>query len=403
MRSDKNGYYSEEDFEKEFGGALNSEVSGGRIKNKKVKKGKNKEIKPKRSKGKNSKRKTAIIVIACILAIAVAGGALAYSVVMNKLDSLDQRPLSTEDLDIDPQVAEDLKDYQNILLIGIDARDVADADTSRTDAIIIISIHKPTKEVKLISVYRDTYLDVESEGESFLDKINHAHAYDGPVNTIRALNRNMDLNIESYMRVNWETVADIVDGMGGLTLDVQDHEVDELNTYLVETNTNTDRNSPSITGSGEQLLDGAQAVTYCRIRGTDGDEARTKRMRNTISAAFDKAKTLKLSELDSIANEALPQVTTSMSSSDIMKMLLSLNGYKLGENTGWPYNQEGTMIDGVSYSVPVTLESNVSMLHEEVFGQKEYVPTERVLSISEQIINISGLMDYGQDFVDYNN
>ncbi|MGI6256839.1 MAG: LCP family protein [Anaerovoracaceae bacterium] len=409
MRSDKKGYYSEEDFEKEFGGRLSGEdgagsdhqeFSVGRRGKKKEKKGRKKREKV--SGKKNSRKKTVIIVLASLIILIGAGAMLGYFFLLNKLDKVDQVDVSKEDLDIDPRVAEELKDYQNILLLGIDTNPQLkeDDDKARSDGIIIVSINKKTKDVKLISVYRDSFLDVEENGYHRIDKVNHAHAYGGPVNTIRALNRNLDLNIESYVRLNWRTVAEVTDSMGGLVVYVDEKTRQELNRCIYVSARDLGMDNAPVEVSGNRTLNGIQIVGFCRMRMADGDDARAGRMREVIDSAFNKMKTMKLSQLNNVVDLGLSQVQTSLSSKEMMGMLMDINSYHIGESIGWPAKWEGAMIDGVSYDIPVTLKTNVIDLHEKAFGQKNYKPTDRVLKINERIKSKSGY--YGEEGTDYN-
>ena len=171
------------------------------------------------------RRKIKIIIIIALIAVIGATAYVSAKMMIvqtkktfeEKLKAFDYVSLKGKDLSIDPKVKKDLKNYRNILLIGIDARKGEDNDKTRSDAIVIMTINKNTNKFELTSVLRDTYLDIEEEGYHTFDKINHAHAYGGPVNLIRALNRNMDLNIDSFIRVNWQTVADISDRAGRIS------------------------------------------------------------------------------------------------------------------------------------------------------------------------------------------
>lgn len=348
------------------------------------------------TKRKKTKKKTKILIIilVVVLIVAATGGALAYYTygkLIRTLDKVDSVSLENEDLDINKDVEENLKNYRNILLLGIDTRAGEDDETCRSDACIVMSINKETEEVKLISVVRDSYLDLEENGIHTIDKLTHAHAYGGPVNTIRALNRNLDLNIKEYVRVNWQTVADVVDNMGGLTANIKDYEVDEMNKYIKDTNQSLKGDGTMITKTGKQKLNGVQAVTYCRIRKVgNGDVERAQRMRRMIKAACTKAKELKLSELNTLANKTLPEINTSISSKSLAKLLINFSNYEIKDSEGWPYTWDGATIDGVSYDVPITLETNVAALHEKVFEEKDYTPTDRVKEISQQVAEKSG-------------
>jgi len=345
----------------------------------------------KKKKNKNKKIIIALIIVVVVLAAVGVGIAFAYNSLVTKLDKVDNVSLEGKDLDINDQVAEDLSDYRNILLLGIDTRAGESDENCRSDANIIVSINEKTNKIKLISIVRDSYLDLEENGNHVIDKLTHAHAYGGPINTIRALNRNLDLNISDFARVNWQTVADLVDNIGGLEVTIKDYEIDEMNKYIKDTNKSLKGDMTPIKKAGKQKLNGIQAVTYCRIRKVgNGDVERAQRMRKTVNGAYEKVKTLKLSELDALANKTLPEITTSLSSKEMAKLLMGFSSYKVEDSEGWPYNWDGAMINGVSYDVPITLESNVIALHKNAFGQKNYTPTDTVLKISDKVAADSG-------------
>ena len=337
----------------------------------------------KKKKGKVFKR---IFFTLLFIVLIVAGVAFGY--MKSKLDKITYTYIPLEDINMNEGIAESLKNYRNILLLGVDSRDVTTNDGSRSDAIIIVSINKETKDVNLISVYRDTYLDL---GEDYgLDKITHAHAYEGPALTISALNRNLDLNISEYVTVNFEIVAEIIDMMGGIEIDVKESELYDMNKYISDTSENTGIESSRLTHSGKQTLDGVQAVTYARIRkNSGGDYKRTERMRTVLTATFNKAKKMSISDINEIADKVLPSIQSNISQSEIISLIPQVFSYNIKDNVGWPYETKGITLDRW-YGVPVTLESNVKKLHEEMFGKVDYVPTKTVQDISDEIIEETG-------------
>ena len=164
--------------------------------------------------------KTIIIVILLII-LAVAG--YLFFMLGN---------LSHVDLDEDNLAAGDIEGYKNIVVLGVDTRDMSNYQGSRTDSIIIVSINKKSGEIKLISVYRDSLLDIEDDG---LDKVTHAFAYGGPERTINTLNRNLDLDITDFAALNFRTVQKMVDDVGGIDIEIEEDEIDQMNKYLPET------------------------------------------------------------------------------------------------------------------------------------------------------------------------
>jgi len=363
-------------------------------------------IRNKRNKKKKKRRwrctkKTAVIIIVLLIAAAGCFAGFAYSAVMKKLDKMDHdTSLKKNDLCISDEAKSGLKNYTNIVICGIDDREGEDIDRCRSDAIVIASINNQTKKVKLFTILRDSYLQLDEGSTLNIDKVTHAHAYSGPEGLIRALNRNLDLNITDYVRVDWGTVADTVDAMGGLRLNVTKDNISEMNRYIKDTNKNLHGSSKLITHSGYQTLNGIQTVTYCRIRHVDGDNHRAKRIRAVVGAAVKKARSMNISELNKTADTAFPEIKTSLSSSTIMGMLLRMHFYDLSNVRGWPYEYySGLLNDGVSYDVPITLESNVQELHKKIFGQDNYQCSDTVKEISSEVAAKSGKYEIDSDTI----
>lgn len=356
----------------------------------------NPTTKTRRSKRKSKKKMIIIITLLALLCLTTAGVIWGYSYINSKIDKIDyvETPHGNEKFGIDAKVAEDLKNYENIVILGVDATlSKKDKFTgTRSDAIIIASINKTTGDVLLTSVMRDTYMEMQdSEGDYLMDKVTHAHHYGGGLETCRTLNRNLDLNITKFVIFNWESVADLVDSMGGIELDVKAEELHDLNYYGLETATAVGGTYHIITQPGLQKLDGAQVATYCRIRKTSGgDEGRTERARATLAALFVKAKTLSLSQLNQVADDSLPGIRVNMTNKEIFGFILDINKYKLGANRLFPYEFQGGLLEAVWYAVPVDLASNVSKLHLELFQQENYIPTDTVMEINDKIIEKSG-------------
>ena len=332
------------------------------------------------------KKAKRVLFIILILILVIAG--VIFGFLKSKLDKINYVSIPLEDLDMNDGISDSLSKYRNIVLLGVDSRDIRTNEGARTDAIIIVSINKETKDVNLASVYRDTYLDL---GEEYgLDKVTHAHAYKGPALTISTLNRNLDLNISEFVTVNFKVVAEVIDMMGGIEIDVEENEMSDMNKYIADTSKNTGISSSQLTHSGKQTLDGVQAVTYSRIRKTSGgDYKRTERMRTVLMKTFEKAKKMSISDINNIANKILPQIQTNITQGEIMSLIPQVISYNVKDNIGWPYETKGITLDRW-YGVPVTLEENVKKLHEELFGQLDYQPTETVKEISNRIINKTG-------------
>ena len=233
-------------------------------------------------------------------------------------------------------------------------------------------------------------MQIEEKGKQVLDKVTHAYAYGGAQNTLKALNTNLDLNITEYVTVNFDAVIAAVDAMGGVTINIDSSELKYINDYIDATAQSSGVSSSHITKTGSQTLDGVQAVAYSRIRYTSGgDYKRTERMRTVIEAMLNKAKTLSISQLNKLIDTVLPRVSTNISGAEILSLVPSIASYSISDSIGWPYKTEGITLDRW-YGIPVTLESNVLQLHQEVFGQADYVVNDTIKNISQQIINKTG-------------
>lgn len=349
------------------------------------------EYQVKTKKKKMNKGLKAFLIILLILVILIAGVlAAGYGFVNGKLSKLQTEKIDTTAVGIDENVAEYLKGYRNIALLGIDSRADDYGLGNRSDCIIIASLNEKTNEIKLISVYRDTYVYVEENGNKKLDKITHAYSYGGPQNTLKALNEALDLNITEYVTVNFDAVIAAVDALGGVSINIDSSELKYINDYIDATSQSSGVKSKHVTKTGTQTLDGVQAVAYSRIRYTDGgDYKRTERMRTVVTAMLSKAKTLSIGQLNSFADTILPKIKTNISTGEIWGLVPSLAAFNISDSIGWPYETKGITLDRW-YGVPVTLESNVVKLHKEAFGQSDYEATETVKEMSNAIIKRTG-------------
>lgn len=327
-----------------------------------------------------------IILILVIILLSIIGGT--YWFINDKLSKIERIDINTEDLDISTNAEQNLTGYRNIALFGIDSRDNNLERGNRSDCIIIASINNDTKEVKLISVYRDTYVQIDGFG---LDKITHAYSYGSAELAISTLNKNLDLNIKEFVTVNFDAVAEAVDALGGIDINIEtQEEMKYLNSYIAETSKVTGITSEKLTKTGKQTLDGVQAVAYSRIRYTEGgDYKRAERMRTVIQAMVEKLKTKSIGEINNFIDIVLPKVKTNIKTEEILFLIPDMLNYKITESIGWPYETKGITLDRW-YGVPVTLENNVTRLHQEAFGETDYQVSEEIKTISNQIITKTG-------------
>jgi len=344
-----------------------------------------------RKKKKMNKGLKIFLIILLVLVIFILGlGVAGYTFVNGKIGKMQKENIDTTAVGINEETKQELKGYRNIALLGIDSRADDYGLGNRSDCMMIASIKQETNEIKLISVYRDTYVYVMENGTKRLDKITHAYSYGGAQNTLKSLNEAMDLNITEFVTVNFDAVIAAVDSLGGVYIDIDESEIKYVNDYIDATSESSGVKSSHITHSGRQKLDGVQAVSYTRVRYTaGGDYKRTERMRTVVEAMLSKAKTLNVGQLNSFADTILPKIRTNISTSEIWGLIPKLASFKVTESIGWPYDTKGITLDRW-YGVPVTLKSNVERLHKEAFEQEDYEASDTVKEMSAAIVKKTG-------------
>ncbi len=292
------------------------------------------------------------------------------------------------------------KGYWTIAIFGVDSRNDNLVERGlNSDVIIIANINRENGDIKLVSVFRDTYLNVSEK--NLYNKINSAYAMGGPEQALAALNKNLDLNISNYICFNWKAVADGINILGGVDgISISKAELYYINAYITETVKVTKIGSVQLKNTGEQHLDGVQAVAYARLRYMDNDFARTERQRNVIKACFQKAKTADFSVLNNIMVTCFPQVATNINFNDIVGMAQNIAKYNIADTAGFPWSRGDAVIKSRGDCViPTTLESNVIKLHEFLFDDSSYTPSDAVLKISAKIKEDSSLYKEGK-FID---
>ncbi|MBQ7972331.1 MAG: LCP family protein [Lachnospiraceae bacterium] len=288
---------------------------------------------------------------------------------------------------------EELQQYRNIALFAVDSRNSKLAKGTRSDSIMICSINETTGEVKLVSVYRDTYLNI---GNDVYNKCNSAYAKGGPEQAITMLNMNLDLYITDFVTVGFEGLMKTIDGLGGVDINVTEAEIPHLNNYQAsmycteENPNNLTTNYVPVTKSGLQTLSGYQATAYCRIRAIGNDFQRTERQRTVIQQALVKAKTASATKLTTIMNDVLPLIATSLDADELATMVAGIAKYNISQTSGFPFDGSittGNIGSKGSCVVPLNLEKNVIELHEFLYPGVEYTPSEDVKAYSQKIMS----------------
>ena len=313
--------------------------------------------------------------------------------VASKFSKLNIEEFEKGDIIINEELGEEVgKGYTNFVLFGGDSRS-GDVETDlQTDAIIIVSLNNATKEVKLVSVYRDTLLDLT---DGSIQKCNGAYRRGGAKQAINMLNMNLDLDIQKYVTVNFGAVAEVIDLLGGVEVDVTEAEMYAINRYIGETARVAGKKATYLDHAGYQTLNGVQATTYARIRKGVGDDfARTQRQRRIIQLTAEKAMKTDLAILNSIIDKVFPQVSTNLSLGEILKYAKNVTKYKIMDNTGFPFNKGAGTIPGKGSSVfSWDFAGDVSQLHEFLYGTIDYQPTSKVQDISYRLTMIVGQRD----------
>ena len=358
------------------------------------------EKKAKKEKAKKSKNKVLTFlkifaVVVLILTLLVGGIFLGgYLYIKGTLGTMQHVDINEDEIEVNEGVDEALEGYRTIALFGVDSRESEIEKGTRSDCIMLAIIDQKTKAVKLVSIYRDTFLKISGKD---LDKVNHAYAYGGPQLAISTLNTNLDLNITEFATVNFDSLVDIVDAVGGIKMEITNAEITagKYNDYIDKTGAIVGKKSSHITKAGTYTLDGVQATAYSRLRYTSGgDYKRTERMRDVLMGIVEKAKKMSIGNLNSLAKKVLPEIYTNISPDEIIGLLPQVATYSVKESIGWPYETKGSQsIPGRGntwYGIPVTLESNIKRLHKEVFEQDDYQVSNTLKTISNTIINKSG-------------
>ena len=351
----------------------------------------------KRSSGRKKKNNTKAIILLCVeILVACVLIYVAYTmffkVGVTKVGkvNMDEQVISES---INEGVAENvqMEGYTNIALFGVDTRDEskdqgAIKKNTRTDTIIIASINNANGDIKLCSVYRDTYLNLSNDTYT---KCNAAYREGGPEQDISMLNMNLDMDIKDFITIGFKGLTDVVDALGGVEIDVTDAEIPHLNNYQSTMATELKLKYIPVESAGRQTLNGLQATAYCRIRYTAGDDfKRAERQRTVLMACLEKAKGMSYSQLEDVANKAFGETYTSLDLEEILALLKNITNYNVVDNNGFPeesMRKTGTIGKKGSCVIPSDLASNVKWLHQFLFDDMEYNVSCDVQKYSDKI------------------
>ena len=297
----------------------------------------------KRAKKKGSV-KSKILIGALIAILAVVGGIGGYVwALFGKMDKVD---LDKENLGSNVELNDEYSHIKNIAFFGVDQ---ADGEGGRSDSMMVATIDTKNDKIKLTSLMRDSYVEIPGNGSN---KLNAAYAFGSEELAIQTINKNFDLNIEDFVTVDFSSLPKIVDKVGGVDIEIDSAELKHINNYINDINTRTGTNSGQIGSTGMKHLNGVQAMAYCRIRYTAGDDfKRTERQREVLEQIIGNLFSMSPTKYPGLLNEVFPMVKTSLSTGAIMEMgtdVLAI-GNNLEQNR-FPTDDDlkGEMINGMS-------------------------------------------------------
>ena len=309
-----------------------------------------------------------------------------------KYNQMDIRPIKNSDLVVNEGVKEQTKGYTTIALYGVDSRDSNLNTGTNSDAIILLSISKDTKEVKMVSVYRDTLLQIQSDSQT-THKVNYAYQLGGALMSINTLNANLDLDISDYITVDFNAMADIINALGGVEVTVTEDEVNNLNKNLAEQIGISGKYSEGVHEAGTKVLNGQQAVAYSRIRSTGkGDITRTMRQRTILLGLVNKMINADSKMISNLIDVSFSCISTSLTKDEVTSLAKDIADYKITGNIGFPFTYTPMSLDGKgSVIVAADLNANVTALHEYLYGASGYTPSTTASSISAEVSSETGV------------
>lgn len=328
-----------------------------------------------------------LFVVFLILTIGYVSANKSY-----KYNQMDIRPIKNSDLVVNEGVKEQTKGYTTIALYGVDSRD-SNLDTgTNSDAIILLSINKDTKEVRMVSVYRDTLLQIQSDSQT-THKVNYAYQLGGALMSINTLNANLDLAISDYITVDFNAMADIINALGGVEVTVTEDEVNNLNKNLAEQIGISGKYSEGVHEAGTKVLNGQQAVAYSRIRSTGkGDITRTMRQRTVLLGLVNKMINADSKMISNLIDVSFSCISTSLTKDEVASLAKDIADYKITGNIGFPFSYTPMSLDGKgSVIVAADLNANVTALHEYLYGTSGYTPSTTASSISTEVSSETGV------------
>lgn len=330
-------------------------------------------------KRKRRRKHRAVKVIALIVCVLVACGAAFYGYGYKTIDKIKRTPLDTADLGIE---SDNYNGCKNIALLGIDTHE--DNDSGRSDAVVVLTADKKHNKLKLTSIARDSYVEIDGHSK---DKLTHAYAYGKSQLAVKTLNSNYGLEITDYVTVNFFEFARIIDYVGGVTVDVDEKEMNEMNVNIIPWLNEMGIKCDTVASPGVQLLSGGQAVCYARIRHTDGDVQRGNRQKEVLTSMFAQVKKINPLKLPKLASMIIAECETSMKTSDIISLgMWAVVRSPEFEQLSIPndnFSSRGGMVKGVWYYI-YDLEEAKKDIHDFIFEENYYSAEEKAKRAEEE-------------------
>lgn len=298
------------------------------------------------------------IIVILLLIIFIPAGILTFMIKENhKKEEIANKEAKQEALKNEKSM--------NIALFGLDRR--SKEEKSRSDSIMVANINFETKTINLVSILRDTLVDIKGHGK---DKLNHSYAYGGPELSMETINSNFDLDINKYVSVDFFSLAKVIDIIGGVDIDLKDYEANQINQNLNEINSieKLPKGTDYIQGSGLKNLNGRQAVAYCRIRKEgNGDYERTQRQRNVLKAILSKYEKLDSGKRFEVSMEMMSQVTTNIPINDIKELqskILNDKDFTINQHMIPFEGSFETKIIDKKWVIDANMQENIKQIHE---------------------------------------
>lgn len=371
-------------------------------------------------KYKKMRRRKIIFGIEITVLLILSGILFVYAWINRSMDKMNQDTLDSSQIQINSEVKANtdlsqMSGTQVIALVGVDARGVEGselAESMNSDTIILCCIDHDKQEIRMVSIMRDTWMNMAKYTDEYyeFDKANSAYNRGGPESMLSMLNTNLDFALTDYVTVNFKALADAIDVLGGLDIEMTNAECVHANNYNREVSEAQGVEYEAIPYDEDlgddysevRHVSGALATSYARIRYGGGDDAkRTSRQRIVINLMVQKLKQ-NPTKIPEILDKVMGNVSTSLTKNEILELGMHAVTYTMGTSYAYPfqlcYGENVVNALGEDVVIPVTLEFNVRELHEYLYPGLSYEPSAAVTGYSDYIARKSG---YDEDMIGY--